>query len=129
MSIFSFIRNLFKKEVAKPVKVKLTQSLVYDNIKSFVVFEQKTKVVNTQVSEFEKSLYVPVVLADSQAYWILNNTLYVADQIDGMIDKETTRPVDTMHMDKVQLDKTIYIVDALTEGAENDNWNSRNKNL
>lgn len=125
MSLLSLIKNLFQKEKDdKSIKAKLSQSLLYNALKPFIVVETVQKVTKTQATEFEKKQYIPVMLVDHQAYWILNNTLMVADEIDGAIDKESARAVDTMTMDKVQLEKTILIVDALTEGADDDNRNS-----
>jgi hypothetical protein len=49
-------------------------------------------------------------------YWIVNNTFYVADIVDGNVEENTTRLVDTMTMDKVQLDKIMFIVEKLREG-------------
>jgi hypothetical protein len=46
--------------------------------------------------------------------------------IDGNVDKETTRVVDTMTMNKVQLDKMIFIIDRLREEAFDDRWGSGN---
>jgi hypothetical protein len=63
-------------------------------------------------------MYTRVVFVENQAYWIKNNTLFVADMEDDMVDEATTREVDTMAMDKVQLEKVIYIVEALTEGKK-----------
>ena len=63
-------------------------------------------------------MYTRVVFVENQAYWIKNNTLFVADMDEGMVDEDTTREVDTMGMNKVQLEKVIHIVDALTEGKQ-----------
>ena len=130
MKIISFIQKLFGKKVDDNfVQPLMSQSLIYETLKPFITLDKEPKTIKTQATEFEKKQYIPVVLVDQQAYWISNNTLFVADENNGTIDKDTTRAVDTMAMDKVQLDKTIFIVDTLTEGAQDDNWNSGNKNL
>jgi len=61
------------------------------------------------------------------AYWIKDNTVYSADILDGIIQEDSTKKVDIMSMDKVQLDEMIYIIDMLTEGASNENGSSGNK--
>jgi hypothetical protein len=130
MRIISFIRRLIKKESSNNfIQPSVNQSLIYESLKPFIMLEKALKVIKTQATEFDRKQYIPVILVDQQAYWISNNTLFVADEVDGAIDKDTTRAVDTMSMNKVQLDKTIFIVESLTEGAQDDNWNSRNKNL
>ena len=57
-----------------------------------------------------------VLIIDNEAYWIKNNTVFMAEVINGEVEKETTREVDTMAMDKVQLKKMIFIVEKLKEG-------------
>lgn len=121
-----FILSKILNKKKKRIEIVVTQSLMYRALKKFITFEEPIKKLKTQASEYEKSQYIPVVLVDNQAYWIMDNALFVADQINGTIDKDSARTVDTMGMDKVQLDKTIYIVDTLTEGAKNDNRDSRN---
>ena len=58
---------------------------------------------------------------DNQAYWIKDNVFYTADMaMNGNVDKDTTRTVDTMTMNKVQLDKMMFIIDRLREEAFDD---------
>jgi hypothetical protein len=45
---------------------------------------------------------------------------------EGYVDKETTRRVDTMGMDKVELDKMLFIMDQLRDGKINDSGSSGN---
>jgi hypothetical protein len=70
---------------------------------------------------------VKVIILDNQAYWIKDNIFYKAP-IDGQsIDKESAEQVDTMHMDKVQLDKMLFIMDKLREGINDDSRGSGDK--
>lgn len=130
-ALFIFGNKLFVKFAPKPVRVKTTysQSSVYRVIGPIVRVLSLTKKLNTQASKHQDSMYVRVVLVDNKAYWISNNIFYVADEEDGIINKETTKPVDTISMDKVQLEKMIFIVETLTEGAKNEDRNSGNKEL
>jgi hypothetical protein len=63
---------------------------------------------------------------DGRAYWIKDNQFYCADLVNGNVDQETAKPVDTMGMDKVQLDKMFFIVQKLTEGKADDRRSSGN---
>ena len=70
---------------------------------------------------------VKVIILDNQAYWIKDNIFYKAP-IDGQsIDKESAEQVDTIHMDKVQLDKMLFIMDRLREGIDDDSRGSGDK--
>jgi predicted ATP-dependent endonuclease of OLD family len=60
------------------------------------------------------------IFTEDKAYWIKDNAFYQASLLDGEIDTSTIKVVDTMTMDKVELDKMIFIVQKLTEGTRND---------
>lgn len=68
-----------------------------------------------------------VILFDNNAYWIKNNIFYKAPLVDQAIDKDSAEQVDTIHMDKVQLDKMLFIMDKLREGIDDDSRGSRDK--
>ena len=82
------------------------------------LFEKKRG--KSQSDNHEEKLYTRVVFIENQAYWIKDNSLLIADLSDGIVLEETTRKVDTIGMDRVQLEKVIEIVNALTEGRKND---------
>lgn len=101
-----------------------SQSNTFTLIKPYLQMFNFDKKIVTQSSKHTDSQYVRVVLVDHKAYWISNNTFFVADEIDGAIDKESAKPVDTMGMDKVQLDKMMFIVETLTEGEGDEHWST-----
>ena len=43
---------------------------------------------------------------------------------DEGVDKDTTSVVDTMGMNKVQLDKMLFIIDQLRDGKQHDSGSS-----
>lgn len=90
----------------------------YDKIK------QKRK-LKTQSQKHFKETNVRVIIVDNEAFWIKNNIFYKAQVSDQGVDKNTTQQVDTITMDKVQLDKMLFIMDKLREGTENDSRGSR----
>lgn len=67
---------------------------------------------------------VKVIIFDNNAYWIKDNTFYKAPLVNELIDKESTEQVDTMGMNKVQLDKMLFIMDKLREGVSDDSRGS-----
>lgn len=103
------------------ISIRYSQSHIYEITKEFIpdeLFFEKQR--DTQSKNHEKSMYTRVVFLDNEAYWIKNNALFVADMDEGIVAEETARKVDTMGMDKVQLEKVIHIVEALTGGRKND---------
>lgn len=84
-------------------------------------FKKKTQAINHQEDSTTK-----VIVVDNEAYWIKNNTFYKAPLVNEKIDKDLAEKVDTTNMDKVQLDKMLFIVDKLTEGTSDDSRGSGN---
>jgi hypothetical protein len=116
------LRNRYKEE--KPV-VRYSQSHVYSLMKPALDYFPNFKPFKeTQASKYLQSLYIKVMIVENEAYWIKDNALYTAEVAEGEVDKNTTRKVDTMSMDKLQLEKTMFIVEKLREGQDHDNGSS-----
>lgn len=80
--------------------------------------------VKTQSSLHYDKTNIKVIIFDNDAYWIKDNIFYRAPLVDELINKEAAEQVDTIHMDKVQLDKMLFIMDRLREGIGNDSRSS-----
>lgn len=131
VALLIFRSALFRlsKEEALP-QIKYSQSHVHEIIKNHIppsYFNPIKK--ESQSSNHGDSRYTRVVFVEDSAYWIKDNALFVADYNNGVVDEDTTRKVDTMGMNGVELKKVISIVDALTEGQDNDRGNTGNKNF
>jgi hypothetical protein len=122
LSLFVLGNFYFKNKAATDStysSIKYSQSHIHEIIKNYIPdYEFEAKKLATQSNNHKNSMYTRVVFVENQAYWIKNNTLFVADMEEGMVNEETAREVDTMAMNKVQLDRVINIVEALTEGKE-----------
>lgn len=120
--------NKIKSFQQKPLKINIgySQSYVYSLIKPYVYLNSIINSIkkDTQTTVFERSLYVRVVLTGESAYWIKDNAFYIADVQNGEVLKETTRIVDTMGMDRVELDKMVSIVEELRKGLDDDRSDS-----
>ena len=102
------LNNLFDEvEIPEP---KLTQSALFSERKT-----SKKKPVKTQSIEFMENKLSRILFTENQAYWISDNAVYKANVVRNEIDKNTIEKVDIMTMDKVELDKMIFIIDKLTE--------------
>jgi len=80
-----------------------------------------------QSTNHKNSLSVKLVIHNNKAYWFHENNFYTAAVVNGEVDKATTKPVDTMSMNAVELNELSQIVDALQEGTGNDSSNSGNQ--
>lgn len=111
-------------------KIKYSQSHLHSIIKPLLppmseVNVKKNKA--TQSKDYIKKHRVRVLIIDDKAYWKKDNILYVADVKGEEIDKNNAQAVDIMGMDKVELDKMLFIVDQLSEGNEDDSRSSGDK--
>ena len=120
--VMSYFGKRSTNIVSKPLKtVRLSQSYIDTVIADKIIEEFSPKPQKkTQSLEHTKKDEVRVIIIEGEAYWIVDQTLYTAKIIDGTVDNDTTKKVDTMTMDDVQLEKTQFIVQKLTEGKGND---------
>ena len=70
-----------------------------------------------------------VIFVDNQAYWVSENTFFVAESVNGEIQRQTARPVNTNGLSKVDLNKMLFILDSLKNGSKNDSGSSGNERL
>ncbi len=126
LSTFIILGLMSKKMLkGKNNKISLSyrQSHIFDIVKPLLPPVKKPE-VKTQSKAYEDKINVKVIIMYNQAFWIKDNVFYMADMKEGYVDKETTRRVDTMGMDKVELDKMLFIMDQLRDGKINDSGSS-----
>ena len=115
-SILSMARNKNRKSFSRVVG---SQSDVHNLTKVF--FEKKTtKQATSQMKQYEDKNRIDVLVVDDEAYWISNNVFYRGMIVDGHIDHETTKPINTQDMQQDELNKMLYIIDSLKDGDRND---------
>jgi hypothetical protein len=108
-----FMANSIPK---KSFKVSISQSRTNELMKSFFIKNESFPAATTQSMKHFDSINLRILILEEQAYWIKNNAVFVAEVINGEIEKDTAKEVDTMAMDKVQLNKLMFIVEKLKEG-------------
>ena len=107
---------------ATETKLRYSQTHIYSLMTPLLDYVPATpkEAGPKQSLKYIQSSYIRVVIVDDSAYWIKDNALYTAEVVDGTVSKESSRRVDTMSMDKVELDQTMYIVEKLREGLDED---------
>ncbi len=113
------------RTINKKIKsVKFSQSYNAEVIKDFVPIVDlqpsfQTKKKTQAIEHFDKSS-TRVLYMDGMAWFIKKingmDALFSAEIVDGFFDESSAKRVDTMTMDDVELKKTIFIVEKLTEG-------------
>lgn len=111
------------KNAVKNIKTNFNQSRQHELVRDFLPFQRKK--LKTQATKNHNARRIRVIFIDEDAYWIEKNALHTARlSSNGQIDESSKIKVDIMAMDKVELDKMIFIVNKLTEGLSDDSGNS-----
>lgn len=77
-------------------------------------FDSIVRDVEEEMEEDEERISVAII--EDKAYWVVDNTFYEADIIDGEIDKTSSKPVNAFEMSYRDMNKMLFILDNLTEG-------------
>jgi hypothetical protein len=124
-SVYYFI---YKNPPIKPHRLQISQSRHFSNIGFLLALPMSIpEKRESQSVKYDAKNSVKIVFHGSLAYWISDNTFFVADVVDGQIDASTQKKVDTIGVDKVELEKLSSIVDILTEGDADDRSGPGNK--
>jgi hypothetical protein len=118
--------RIAKKNIPESQKVTITysQSHIYELMKPYLEFEPYVRPPKpSQSLSYINNAYIKVMIVKDKAYWIKNNKFYTAQVSQGQVKNETAKEVDTMSMNKVELDEMLFIVEKLREG-NNDNRSS-----
>lgn len=108
-------------------RYKFSQSSLHEMIKPLLPPDLfKPIIKKTQSSLYEEKTNLRVIILDGYAYWIKDNKFYEAPMVNQNIDKDSAVIVDTMGLDRVQLDKMLFIMDRLREGLDNDSGSAGN---
>lgn len=126
--IVFILSNMMKQQKDQlDLTIRFRQSRIYEMIKIYLPYDwEKKERVSQSTKHFAKRM-IRVIFMDDKAYWINENKFYVADMLDGRIDNDSKKIVDTYSMDEVQLKKIQFIVDKLTEGIVNEDRNPGNE--
>jgi len=114
----------------KQYNIAYTQSYNYSLIQPWAGFTAAKKPLVGQSYDYaEKHALRIAMTPDNKAYWIDNGFLVVTEVIDGKIDADNKKRVDTIHMDSVELEGVKTIVDRLTDGRNNEATDPGNQKL
>lgn len=96
-------------------KLSFCQSSIHHVIKDLLPSNTDLrKPVKSQSRNHDKQKNIKVVYTpDQKAYWVVHNTFYCADLIDGHLDPSLGKPVDTSTLSKQEIEKLLFILDNL----------------
>lgn len=79
-------------------------------------FDTIVRDVQEEFDEESDEELVSVAVIEDKAYWVVDNTFYVAEIVDGEIDKTSSKPINAFEMSVKDINKMLFILDNLVEG-------------
>ena len=123
--IIKRIREKSKKNFSKTL---YRQSDIHKLLKYFFSIPlSDNKKPSSQLTKHKEKSMIKVIVLNNEAYWVSDNTFYVAKAIDGEVQPHTAQPVNTSGLSKPELDKMLFILDSLKNGKKNDSGGTGNK--
>jgi hypothetical protein len=117
-----------QKNIVNKSPFRYSQSSIHEVVSPLIPDLRNVKrIVDRQSTNQEEKTNIKVVIFDNKAYFVKDGTFYCAEMHGTEIDGASATLVDTMGMDKVQLDKMLFIMDQLRDGKKNDSGDSRNQ--
>jgi hypothetical protein len=121
-----FYVYLLRNKISSNKKVIVSQSMLLYRYNRLDKKPRRLRTKSQSIIQHDKT-NIRVIIFDNSAYWIKDNMFYKAPLVNELIDKESAEQVDTMGMDKVQLDKMLFIMDRLREGINDDSRGTRDE--
>ena len=119
--LFSIAKIFYNtnKAIIYKSQFRYSQSHIHSIVSPFLgsLNLEKEKVDKQSTKHYNKN-NLRVVIVDGEAFWVRDNVFYSAQITPEGIDDSTTKVVDTIGMDKVQLDKMLFIMDQLNDGKK-----------
>lgn len=121
-TILKVIKNRSKKVFSRTL---YRQSDMHRMLKYFFSLEiaNNEKRPSQLTKRIEKDM-IKVIVMENQAYWVSDNTFYVAKAFEGEVLPDTAEPVDIENMSRKDIDKMLFILDNLKNGKEKDDSSS-----
>ena len=127
LSIIIVIKKKINKKISRTL---YSQKDTHELFKYFFSIESsnKKKRLSQLTKHTEKSM-IKVMVIGQEAYWVSDNTFYVANAIDGEVEAGSAKPVDIESMSKNDIKKMLFILDNLQNGNKNDSGSAGNERI
>jgi hypothetical protein len=121
--LFLFAYTIYNRPKKNEEPFIISQSMILQRYVQNKQYGKNLK-IKTQSRKYHEKMNIKVIIVDDNAYWVKDNIFYTAPMIDEHIDNDMVQEVDTISMDKVQLEQMLFIMDKLREGIDNDSRSS-----
>lgn len=121
--LFLFAYTIYNRPKKNEEPLIISQSMILQRHVQNKQYGKNLK-IKTQSRKYHEKMNIKVIIVDNNAYWVKDNIFYTAPMIDEHINNDMVQEVDTISMDKVQLEQMLFIMDKLREGIDNDSRSS-----
>jgi hypothetical protein len=121
--LFLFAYMMYSRSKNNEETFIISQSMILNRYVQNKQYGKNLK-IKTQSRKYHDKMNIKVIIVDQNAYWVKDNIFYTAPMIGEHIDNDLVQQVDTISMDKVQLEQMLFIMDKLREGIDNDSRSS-----
>jgi polyphosphate kinase 2 (PPK2 family) len=122
---------IIKKKISKKMSRTLySQKDTHELFKYFFAIDSSNqkKRLSQLTKHTEKSM-IKVMVIGQEAYWVSDNTFFVAKAINGEVEAGSAEPVDIDNMSKNDIKKMLFILDNLQNGNKNDSGSAGNERI
>ena len=100
----------------KSLSVRYSQSHTFELMKPALTFLPFLEPIpDSQSKRFSEKDLVNVLIYENKAYWIRHNAVFQANIVDGNVDQQSAEKIDTMKLDKPELEKLSFVIEQLNE--------------
>lgn len=57
---------------------------------------------------------IKIAIIGSKAYWVYNNTFYETNVVDGMVDNQGAKPIDTSNLSNKEVKMLMDVLDNIS---------------
>ena len=118
LAIIAIINKKINKKMSRTL---YSQKDTHELFKYFFAIDSSNqkKRLSQLTKHTEKSM-IKVMVIGQEAYWVSDNTFFVANAINGEVEAGSATPVDVENMSKNDMNKMLFILDNLQNGNKND---------
>ena len=122
---------VMKKKINKKMSRTLySQKDTHELFKYFFSIDSSNqKKRPSQLTKHTEKSMIKVMVMGHEAYWVSDNTFYVANAIGGEVEAGSAKPVDIENMSKNDITRMLFILDNLQDRNKNDSGSSGNERI
>jgi hypothetical protein len=127
LAIIAIVKKKINKKMSRTL---YSQKDTHELFKYFFSIDSSNqKKRSSQLTNHTEKSMIRVMVIGQEAYWVSDNTFFVANAINGKVEAGSATPVDVENMSKNDMNKMLFILDNLQNGNKNDSGSAGNERI